>query len=387
MSVLVATCAPGLEGALALELARLLQRPVEARSCAVAFEGDLECAYRACLWSRVATRILWPLRVCYAHNPVALYAELRRIPWAEHLGVEQSLAVHFVGQNRGIRNSQFGAQKVKDAIVDALRQERRRPRVDLEAPDVRIHVALRKNRATVSVDLSGDALHLRGHDRDGGPAPLKETLAAGILWLAGVPDSDPDTPIVDPFCGSGTLLVEAAAMRRGLAPGLGRRRWGFTRWRMHDEALWRRLTDEARAAARPAGPLRIFGGDRDAAQLQRARDNAARAGVTDDIGFVEQPLSAWTPPVDQPGRIITNPPYGERLGDAAEVRETWRALGDVLRQRFAGWTAWAFAGSPKLAREIGLKPARRIPLHNGALEGRLIEVPIAERIPERLQRR
>lgn len=384
MVQLVATCAPGLEDALALELGRLLDRPIEKRSCAVAFEGDVEAAYRACLWSRVATRILWPLRVCYAHNPVALYAELRRIAWREHLGVDSSLAVHFVGENRGIRNSQFGAQKVKDAIVDALREEGRRPSVDLAAPDVRVHVALRKNRATVSIDLSGDPLHLRGHDRDGGAAPLKETLAAGILWLAGVPELDPEAPIVDPCCGSGTLLIEAAAMRRQIAPGLSRRRWGFERWRGHDGTLWERLVDEARGQIRASLPPRIFGGDRDAEQLARAHGNAARAGVADDIRFVEQPLSAWTPPGDRPGLLITNPPYGERLGDRDEVRDTWRELGDVLRQRFAGWTAWAFAGSPKLAREIGLRPSRRISLRNGALEGRLIEVPIADRAPERL---
>ncbi|MEM1032733.1 MAG: THUMP domain-containing protein [Myxococcota bacterium] len=378
-----ATCGAGLEPALAAELVALGLDDVVPGARAVTFVGPLRAGYRACLWSRVATRVLLFVRSVFAGSTRALYAELRRIPWAEHLGRDGRLAVTFVGTNDAIVNTRFGAQKTKDAVVDALRDDRgRRPSVDLDAPDVRIHVALQGTRARVSIDLSGTPLHRRGLDRDGGPAPMKESLAAGLLWLSGAA-AEPEVPVVDPMCGSATLLVEAAGMKTRAAPGLTRRRWGFSGWRGHDARAWQRLCEEARDVMRPLPPDTVFGGDIDAAQHRRAREHLRRAGFERVVSLSRIPLADWSAPVGvPPGRVVTNPPYGARL-DAAGVTSLWRELGNVLRCRFPGWDAWILAGRPALARQLGLRPRRRIPLFNGPLEGRLLHVPISDRPPAR----
>jgi len=379
-----ATCGTGLEPALEAELTALGLSGVEAGHRVVHFEGDLEAGYRACLWSRVASRVLLFLRRCFAGSADALYAELRKIPWFEHLGKDSTLAVTFVGTNEAIIHTGFGAQKTKDAVVDSLRDDRgNRPGVDLHAPDVRIHVALQGTRALVSIDLSGDPLHLRGFDRDGGDAPLKETLAAGILWHAGFAEGE--GPIVDPMCGSGTFLVEAAGMRAHVAPGRHRPRWGFSGWRGHDEGLWRRLLEEAADRERPLPAGLIFGGDHNQAQQRRSEYNLRRAGFGEEVAVAKRELCDWRPPMEGTGFVVTNPPYGERMGSTQEVTATWRELGDVLRRHFLGWDAWLLAGQPPLAKKLGLRPKRRIPIFNGPLEGRLLHVPIADRPPARLQ--
>ncbi len=379
-----ATCGTGLEPALAAELTALGLSGVEAGHRVVRFQGELEDGYRACLWSRVATRVLLFLRKCFAGSADAFYAELRKIPWYEHLGKDSTLAVTFVGTNEAIIHTGFGAQKTKDAVVDSLRDDRgNRPGVDLQAPDVRIHVALQGTRALVSIDLSGDPLHLRGFDRDGGDAPLKETLAAGILWHSGYAEAE--GPLVDPMCGSGTFLVEAAGMRAGAAPGRHRPRWGFSRWRGHDEGMWQRLLEEAADRERPLPPDVIFGGDHNQAQRRRAEYNLRRAGFGDQVTVVKRELRDWRPPVESPGFVVSNPPYGERMGSPKEVTATWRELGDVLRRHFLGWDAWLLAGQAPLAKKLGLRPRKRIAVFNGPLEGRLLHVPIADKPPARLQ--
>ncbi|MCB9761522.1 MAG: hypothetical protein H6739_16885 [Alphaproteobacteria bacterium] len=371
-----ATCAPGLEEALAAELHGLGLAQVRPGRRAVTFAGPLADGYRACLWSRVASRVLLPLAQVYAADARSLYAEVRRGPWLDHLGPDSTLAVHFVGTSPAIRSSHFGALKVKDAIVDVLRERTgRRPSVDLDNPDVRVHVFLHRTRATVSIDLSGDPLHLRGLGRDGGPAPLKETLAAGILRYAGWPRAG---ALVDPMCGSGTFLLEAAGMLADRAPGLTRPRWGFTGWRGHDPRLWRSLVQEAEARVRPLPEARLFGADADPEQVRRAVRNLAAAGV-DTARVQRRDLADAGPPTPEPGLIVTNPPYGERLGDDAAVQEVWRTLGDVLRRRFLGWTAFVLAGSREGAKALGLRPASRRPLFNGPLEARLLELPISAR--------
>ncbi|MEM9693457.1 MAG: THUMP domain-containing protein [Myxococcota bacterium] len=380
----VATCAPGLEAPLARELAALGLDVVREDAQAVHFGGPLEAGYRVCLWSRIASRVLLFLRRCFAGSTKALYAELRKIAWSEHLAPDGSLAVHFIGGNDAIRNTQFGAQKVKDAVVDALRDDRGgRPRVDLDEPDVRVHVALKGTWATVSLDLSGKPLHLRGRGRDGGPAPLKENLAAGILWLSGYAEAG-DSPLVDPMCGSGTFLTEAAGIIGRRAAGRHRSYWGFAGWRGHNAEVWSKLIEEADERARPVPEGLLFGGDRDPEQCRRARRNLSRAEF-DQVSVVRRDLDSWRAPDTATGWVVTNPPFGARLGDDASVEATWRLLGDVLRRRFSGWQAWLLAGSPALAKKLGLRPRRRIPLFHGALEGRLLHVPIADRPPARFQ--
>ena len=281
-----ATCAKALEPLVAGELRALGASDVVETRAGVAFAGTLETAYRACLWSRVASRVLLPLATFDAADEDALYDGVRTIRWTEHLGPDQTLAV-----------DANWALKVKDAIVDQIRDETgRRPSVDTDAPDVRINVYLNEGRATVSIDLSGDSLHRRGWRAVGVEAPLKENLAAAILLLADWPaHAAAGAPFVDPMCGSGTLPIEAALIAAEVAPGLGRERFGFHGWRGHDAALWQRLTDEARARRRPI-TSRLFGFDHDARAVEIARDNARRAGVADAIDFRVVELADAAPP-------------------------------------------------------------------------------------------
>ncbi|HEX9101560.1 MAG TPA: THUMP domain-containing protein, partial [Polyangia bacterium] len=262
-----ATCAKALEPLVAAELRALGASDVAETRAGVAFAGTLETAYRACLWSRIASRILLPLATFDAADQDALYAGVRTIRWTEHVGPDDTIAV-----------DANHALKVKDAIVDQIRDETgRRPSVDTDAPDLRINVYEHAGRATVSIDLSGDSLHRRGWRAVGVEAPLKENLAAAILALADWPrHAAAGEPLVDLMCGSGTLPIEAALVAADVAPGLGRARFGFHGWRGHDAALWQRLGDEARARKRPIAST-LFGFDQDAHAVKVARDNARRA--------------------------------------------------------------------------------------------------------------
>lgn len=379
-----ATCARGLEDALAEELGELGLENLTVNRGAVGFEGEIRDGYRVCLWSRIASRVLLLLAKAYANNAKTLYAEARRVDWNEHLDPSLTLAVEFVGGNEEIHNSQFGALTVKDAIVDRIRnQTDDRPNIDVEEPDVRVHVYLRHNRALISLDLSGPPLHLRGHSRDGGAAPIRENLAAGLLRYAGWSRLGvTGTPLVDPMCGSGTFLMEAADVLRDRAPGLARTRWGFSGWLQHDPKIWSELKEEARAAIKPVPPGQIFGYDRDPKQVARARANLARAGLADVVTVTEGELADLQPPAGSDviprGLLVTNPPYGERMGQEDEVIQTHRLLGDVLKRRFPGWTGWIIAGSPFLGRQFGLKPKSKRSVFHGALDARWCEIPIRD---------
>jgi 23S rRNA (guanine2445-N2)-methyltransferase / 23S rRNA (guanine2069-N7)-methyltransferase len=294
------------------------------------------------------------------------------------------MAVVCVGRNPQIRHTHFGALKVKDAVCDVLRRDTgERPDVDRAEPDVQVHVHVHGDKAGVSIDLSGRPLHFRDRDRDGGPAPLKETLAAGILSLARWSEVvEGGGLLVDPMAGSGTLVIEAADIARRRAPGLRRRAWGFSGWRGHDASVWQQLVEEARDLQRPAGGLRVFASDRDADQVKRLEGNLRRAGMVGEVKVRTCDLSQVHPPKgggreEVPrGLLVTNPPYGVRLGEEAEVRATWKELGNVLRRRFLGWEGWLLAGDPTLAKSLGLRPKRRHVVYNGPLEARLLEVPI-----------
>jgi 23S rRNA (guanine2445-N2)-methyltransferase / 23S rRNA (guanine2069-N7)-methyltransferase len=378
-----ATCARGLGPLVADELRALGGDQIVVERAGAAFSGTLETAYRACLWSRVSSRILMPLASFAAADEEALYAGVRTIRWREHLGPKQTLAVDFTSARSAISQTHFGALKTKDAIVDQLRDETgSRPSVDTVRPDVRVNVFVHEDRATVSIDLAGDSLHRRGWRAAGVEAPLKENLAAAILLLANYPARAREgAPLVDPMCGSGTLPIEAALIATDTAPGLGRSHWGFVGWRGHDAPLWRRLTDEARDR-RVRDPERrppIAGWDADARAVRSARENAARADVA-WIGFERRELANAEPTLAN-GLLVMNPPYGERLGEAAALGPLYEQIGDVLRRRFTGWTGFVLTGNLELAKKIGLRPARRHVVFNGAIECRLLEYPIANEAP------
>lgn len=382
---LFATTARGTEELLAAELAGLGASAVKAERAGVAFRGSLETAYRACLWSRVASRILLPLASFPAETPQALYDRVRSMRWDDHIGPRNTLAVDFVTSESGIRHSHFGALKAKDAIVDQIRDRTgMRPSIDVRRPDVRVNVHLHRNQATVSIDLSGESLHRRGYRRAGGPAPLKENLAAAILLLAGWPHlARLRVPFVDPMCGSATLPIEAALIATDTAPGALRSHFGFLAWRGHHPGLWRALRQEARERARSSRgqPPPIVGYDEDGRAVTAALANLDRAGLRGIVHVEKRPLARCEAPAASGagirGLLATNPPYGERLGDETTLHAVYAGLGDLLRHRFLGWNTFVLTGNPRLAKAIGLRPARRHVLFNGAIECRLLEIPIS----------
>jgi 23S rRNA (guanine2445-N2)-methyltransferase / 23S rRNA (guanine2069-N7)-methyltransferase len=367
---------------LAEELAGLGVAPVVAGRGGVRFGTRLEHVYLACLWSRVASRVLLPLEVFEARDPDQLYAGVHAIRWTDHLGPERTMAVTVAGAVSPIGPSHFIALKSKDAVVDRIRaEEGARPDVDKRRPDLRIHVHVRGPRVTVSLDLAGRGLHHRGLERRGATAPLRENLAAALLRLSGWPARAWTTPLLDPMCGSGTLLLEAAGMALELAPGLGRGGFGAAGWRAHDARLWDRLCDEARQRRERGSRkrLRIAGLDASPTAIRAARDLARRAGLQRHLRLDPGELRDAAPPWSDPGLLITNPPYGERIGEAGELGPLYELLGDVLKQRFPGWTAWVLGGNRALEKRIGLRPASRRELFNGPLACRFLEIPISER--------
>jgi 23S rRNA (guanine2445-N2)-methyltransferase / 23S rRNA (guanine2069-N7)-methyltransferase len=385
---LFATCAKGLEPLVAEELTALGAVKVEPFRAGVAFTGSLETAYRACLWSRLASRVLYRLTAFDAPDGEALYAGVHALPWEDHLSARETLAVGFTATaDAAITHTHFGALKTKDAIVDRLRERTgARPNVDTHAPDLRVAVHLAGKETSVSLDLSGDSLHRRGYREAGVEAPLKETLAAAILTLLGWPDRARDqarVPFYDPMCGSGTLPIEAALIATDTAPGLRRARWGFTAWRRHDETLFRRLMEEAEARVirDPRRLPPIVGHDADPGAVRAALANVARAGLLSVVHIERREVAGAQPIGDRPGLVVVNPPYGERLGERDALGPLYEQLGDLWKRRFPGWTAAVFTGEPELGKRIGLKPSRRHVLYNGAIECRLLEIPISEEKP------
>jgi len=377
----LASCPRGLADLLAQELVTLGAQEVRERSTGVGFQGPLEVAYRACLWSRTANRVFLVVAVFEAGDAEALYAAARRIDWAAHIGPAATLACEWSGAHPTITHTHFGALKLKDAIVDQLRESAgHRPDVERERPDVRVHAHSQGTRVTLSIDLSGESLHRRGYRGAAGEAPLKENVAAGVLLRAGWPALAAEGgALLDPLCGSGTFVIEAALMAADIAPGLGREYFGFLGWRGHDAAVWERVRGQAQARrdaglARPAErPLR--GQDRDSAALRAAQANARRAGIAERVQFRHAVLAEAEPAPGQAGLVCTNPPYGVRLEDEAGARALHRELGAILRERFQGWQA-AVITAPQMGLELGIRARRTHAMWNGAIECRLLRLTI-----------
>lgn len=381
----VATCGRGLEGALARELTALGVESVEERMAAVGFRGTIEAGYRAVLWSRVASRVLLPLTEGPVVKADDIYELALAVRWEDHLPAGKTFAIDAAGRHQAFRDTRFAALRVKDAVVDRLRDRRgERPNVDPAAPDVALRVRLEQTRAFISLDLAGEGLHLRGYRTEAGEAPLRETVAAGLLILADWPRLAAEGfPLVDPFCGSGTILIEAAWMAADRAPGLDRRRWGFTGWAGHEPQRWDTIVAEARerAALGKVGEGLLFGSDTDVSVLNTAYANARRAGVLDRILLehvaLADRLAPPSPEGDPCGLVVTNPPYGERLGAGDDLPALYASLGDTLKRRFPGWRAHVLVGDRELEKKVGLRPRSRTLIFNGALECRLLEIPIS----------
>jgi 23S rRNA (guanine2445-N2)-methyltransferase / 23S rRNA (guanine2069-N7)-methyltransferase len=376
VSKFFATAPKGMEGLLAAELRELGASHVAETRAGASFEGTLSIAYRACLWSRIASRVLMPLARFPAPTPEDLYAGVCSIRWGEHLSPTGTLAVDFSASQSRITHTHFGAQKVKDAIVDQLRERfGTRPSVALARPDIRVNVYLYRDEATVGLDLSGESLHRRGYRGEGGQAPLKENLAAAILLRAGWPAlAEAGGPLVDPMCGSGTLPIEGALMAADIAPGLGRPYFGFLRWKGHDDATWHTLIEEAHAR-KHAGLQRlppVLGCDLDPRAVRIALANLDRAGLSGRVQLERRELGECRPPPGtEPGLVVVNPPYGERLGTVKALEPLYTKLGEVLRAQFQGWRVAVLTGNPELGKRMGLRARRHYTLYNGAIECRL----------------
>jgi len=377
-----APCAKGLEYLLVDELRQLGAANVREALAGVHFEGDLGVGYRACLWSRLASRILLKLAEFDANDDAELYAGVGRIDWSAHLSERGTLAVDANVHSSRLTHANYAAQKAKDAVVDQFRDKTgERPSVDPIAPDVRINLSIRKNRATLSIDLAGEALHRRGWRVQQGDAPLKETLACAVLLRGGWPETEAQGgALIDPMCGSGTLLIEAARMAADIAPALERERFGFSDWRGHDADLWGSLRAEARERAKrglaklaEAKVPRFYGFDLDAKAVRAARINVQQAGLPDAIVIAQRDIAELVPPSGlQPGLVVCNPPYDERL--AADTA-LYRRFGTVLKRGFAGWRAVVLtAADADLGRALGLRPDKRYALYNGALACELLRI-------------
>ncbi|ATV42931.1 bifunctional 23S rRNA (guanine(2069)-N(7))-methyltransferase RlmK/23S rRNA (guanine(2445)-N(2))-methyltransferase RlmL [Pectobacterium sp. CHL-2024] len=371
MNALFASTARGLEELLKSELESL-----GAQSCAVVqggvhFEGDNRLLYQSLLWSRLASRILLPLNEFKVHSDLDLYLGVQAIDWSTIFSIDKTFAVHFTGTNEDIRNSQYGALKVKDAIVDSFtRKTGQRPDVAKQQPDIRVNVFLQRDMASVSLDLSGDGLHQRGYRDLAGLAPLKENLAAAIVLRSGWKSG---TPLVDPMCGSGTLLIEAAMIAADRAPGLHRTHWGFNAWLKHDAELWREVTAEAQQRARQglqATTSRFFGSDNDRRVIEIAKANARRAGVAELISFDVRDAAQLKNPLPEgpKGTVVSNPPYGERLESEPALIALHNMLGRKMKSDFGGWQLSLFSASPELLSCLQLRAERQFKAKNGPLD-------------------
>lgn len=372
------TCPKGLEEPLLEELKLLGATSLKLTQAGVRADADINFAYRACLWSRLANRVLLLLDLVPAADAQALYDGVYAIDWLSHLRPEGTITVDFNGRSDAINNTHFGALKVKDAIVDAVRDKTgSRPSVDRKRPDLRINVHLKRDQAQIAIDLSGESLHRRGYRLLAGAAPMKENLAAAILIRAGVSATTEEMPelILDPMCGSGTLLTEAAMILADIAPGLKRRQFGFDRWVQHQPALWNELREDA-LARREAGMARnlpkLAGYDADAQVLDRARSNAIELGVEQLIQFERCDLASLNPESVERGLVVTNPPYGERLGEQSSLRFLYAEIGSFLKRHCGGWRAAVFTSNPELGKVMGVKAERIYKLFNGALASQLL---------------
>ncbi|MGE8655330.1 MAG: THUMP domain-containing class I SAM-dependent RNA methyltransferase [Achromobacter sp.] len=362
-----APCPQGLEEALTAEMQALGYDDAEAGRAGCSFTADWAGVQRANLYSRLATRIL----VQVAHAEISHEDDIlelaRDTPWERWFGAEQTLRVDTSAIKSPVQSLQYCNLRAKDGICDRLRElEGERPSIDTVRPDARVHLFLTGHTATLYLDTSGESLFKRGWRLDKGDAPLRENLAAGMLALAGW---DPAAPLLDPFCGSGTILIEAAWIALGVPPGISRP-FGFERLRGHDAYRWRDLKDDARARILPQLETPLVGYDQDPQAIEFARNNAERAWLTaDTIRFEVGDAREVQAPADH-GWIVTNPPYGERMATEQDAN-LWRDWAACLKRNFAGWQLHVITSDLTLPNQMRLKPKRRVPLHNGALDCRL----------------
>ncbi len=364
-----AACGRGLEPAVAGELRELGAQRIELRRGGVAFQGPQRVGYLANLWLRSAIRVQEELLRGTVRDPNELYEAVASVDWNRYITPEQTLAVYASTRDtEELRHSGFAALRAKDAIVDVIRQRhQRRPSVDTHDPDVPLKLIVQRDKLLLYRDLSGRSLHKRGWRPIQVRSPLNEATAAALLLMSGW---DQRTPLCDPMCGSGTFLVEAAMLATRRAPGL-HRYFAFERWIDHDERLWEQLREEARDKALFELDVPLMGADRHEGAIALAMKGAYEADVDQLISYTVIDAERWKPP-SKPGFVVTNPPYGERIGEGDDLVESWRALGSFLRRACGGATAWVLSGNRDLTQHLGLRAAERVPVMNGPIDCRWI---------------
>jgi 23S rRNA (guanine2445-N2)-methyltransferase / 23S rRNA (guanine2069-N7)-methyltransferase len=370
-----ATAPKGIADLLADELRRLGCDDLKISPSGVAFEGSLAQAYRVCLWSRLANRVLLILQEFPSPDAEALYDGVQRVDWTDHFLSHQTFAVDFSGTSKNIQHTHFGALKVKDAIVDDFRSKTgERPSIRLDSPDIRINLHLQRERATLSLDLSGESLHRRGYRPFAGIAPLKENLAAALLSRANWAEIAANGgALLDPMCGSGTLPIEAALIAGNIAPGLLREKFGFLGWQGHKPHIWQTLRQEA-TELKELGLKKmpkIVGLDADSSIIKQAWENVGKAGLVRYLHFEKRALTDLEK-IAETGLLIANPPYGERLGELSSLKSLYKRLGESLKENFVHWDAAILTSNQELGYALGLRAQKVYSFYNGALPCKLL---------------
>ena len=352
----------GLEPVLAKELTQMGAKDVEIGRRMVSFTGDKEMMYRANFQLHTAIRILKPIRHFKAKSADDVYEEIKKIDWTEYLGTEKTFTVDSVVFSEEFRHSKFVSYKVKDAIVDQFREKTgKRPNISVANPDIRLNMHIADDKCTLSLDSSGESLHRRGYRQESVEAPLNEVLAAGMILLSGWQG---DTDFIDPMCGSGTLLIEAALIAKNMAPGLFRKEYAFEKWPDFDAELFDAIYNDE--SLERDFNHKIYGYDIDMKAVNTARMNVKAAGLSDVISVEQQDFKEFTQPQNK-SIMITNPPYGERIS-TPDLMGTYKMIGERLKHQFKGNDAWVLSYREECFEQIGLKPSIKIPLYNGSLE-------------------
>lgn len=362
MKLIIKTMA-GLEPVLADELAALGAHNIEPVNRAVVCEGDQALLYRANLELRTALRVLIPIAEFEAHDEEELYRNIRQIDWSVHMDLDDTLAVDAVTNSRHFGHSKYTALKTKDAIVDQFRRRTgKRPNVDVHSPSLRINVHIWKDQCTVALDASGDSLHKRGYRMDAVAAPINEVLAAGLILLSGW---QRDSNFIDPMCGSGTILIEAALYAYNIPPLINRQHFGFMKWKDYDADLWELLVQEARQRINGFSH-QLLGFDQNFKAVKACQQNAFAAHLEGKVEVGRQRFERLKPAAEE-GLLIMNPPYDERM-TKGNINDFYKMIGDQLKQNFAGYEAWIISSNKEALKHIGLRPSRKMTVYNGALE-------------------
>lgn len=365
-----ASTATGLSEVLEQEIKQLGFDKTEKVNNGVYFESNWEGCYKVNLHTRLASRVIKPIQDFVAYREEELYGNIRKHDFTKYIEPSQTFRIDAKIEDSAMKDQRMVAMKVKDAIADQFREKFGvRPDVSNQNPGLQVVVKAYRNQFHVAIDTSGDSLFMRGYRKEAGEAPVKENLAAGLLKLSGW---DGQSPIVDPLCGSGTILIEAAMMALNIAPGTLRSRFGFMNLKGFDKQIWENLVQEALDAEKTELPYQFYGSDIDRKMVKVAKENARRAGVDHVIDFHSESVATLEPKIEK-GLLVTNPPYGARIGDLDNVRDVYRDLSYTLKHRFQGWDAWILSGNKELIADLRLKSTRKHFVYNGPIECRFLK--------------